>query len=66
MLILTRRINESILIGDDTRITILGTNGGQVKIGIDAPRDINIVREELLSKGNGESPVAHVGTERRR
>ena len=50
MLILTRKQNESIIIGDDIKITILGTKGQDVKIGIEAPRDVEIWREELYEK----------------
>lgn len=47
MLVLRRRKNESILIGDDIRITILETAGDGVRLAIDAPRNISILREEL-------------------
>jgi len=47
MLILTRRPGESILIGDDIEVTIMRIGGNQVRIGIEAPKDISIVREEL-------------------
>ena len=47
MLILTRKINESITIGDDIRITITKIARGQVGIGIDAPKDVKILRDEL-------------------
>lgn len=47
MLILTRRITETVEIGDDIAITILGIDRGQVKIGIDAPKTVNIRRREL-------------------
>ena len=50
MLILTRSQNESIVIGDDIKITILGTKGQDVKIGIEAPRDVGIWREEIYEK----------------
>ncbi|MAX51809.1 MAG: carbon storage regulator [Methylophaga sp.] len=50
MLILTRRIGESLIIDEDTVVTVLGTKGNQVRIGIDAPDDVNIIREELLSR----------------
>ena len=45
MLILTRRINESLVIGDDVTVTILGVKGNQVRIGVDAPRDVSVHRE---------------------
>lgn len=48
MLILTRRIGEGVYVGDDVKIVILGIRGSQVRIGIEAPDDVNIVREELL------------------
>ena len=50
MLILTRHVTERILIGTDIYITICGVKGGQVRIGIEAPPEINIVRTELLPK----------------
>ncbi|MCG3201212.1 MAG: Translational regulator CsrA [Gammaproteobacteria bacterium] len=49
MLILTRRIGETLVIGDDIEVTILGIKGRQVRVGINAPRDVNIAREELLA-----------------
>jgi carbon storage regulator len=48
MLVLTRKISESILIGRDVRITVLAISGGKVKIGIEAPDRVDIVRLELL------------------
>ena len=50
MLILTRRINESLVIGDDVTVTILGVKGNQVRIGGDAPRDVSVYREALAHK----------------
>jgi carbon storage regulator len=50
MLILTRKQNESIVIDDDIKITILGTKGKDVKIGIEAPEDIEIWREEIYDR----------------
>jgi len=47
-LVLTRRKGESMLIGDNIEVTVISINGGQVKIAIDAPMDINIVRDELV------------------
>jgi carbon storage regulator len=48
MLILTRRINERIYIGNDICITLLAIRGGQVRLGFDAPDNVSIIREELL------------------
>jgi carbon storage regulator len=50
MLILTRRLDESIMIDDDIKIKVLGIRGNQIRIGIEAPDDVVIVREELLEK----------------
>lgn len=48
MLVLSRKINETILIGDDVRVTLLSIEGDKIKIGIDAPKTTRIFREELL------------------
>jgi len=50
MLILTRRINEVLCIGENVRVTVLGIKGNQVRIGIDAPRDTPVHREEIYQK----------------
>lgn len=50
MLILTRRPGESIIIDEDIKIKILAVSGNQISIGIEAPHDVNIVREELLEE----------------
>ncbi|WP_272684311.1 MULTISPECIES: carbon storage regulator CsrA [unclassified Providencia] len=47
MLILTRKPTEVVVIGDDIKVTILGVKGNQVRIGIDAPKDISVHREEI-------------------
>ncbi len=47
MLILTRRIGESLIIGDDTSVTVLGVKGGQTRLGIDAPKEITVHRQEI-------------------
>jgi carbon storage regulator len=50
MLILTRRISENIIIGDDINISILGVKGCQVRLGIDAPKEISVHREEIWQR----------------
>lgn len=55
MLILTRRISESIIIGDDVKITVLGVKGNQVRIGIDAPKHLSVHREEIYERIKSEA-----------
>ena len=50
MLILTRKVGESLLIGDDISLTILNVRGNQVKIGVKAPKEISVHREEIYQR----------------
>ncbi len=50
MLILTRRVSEEIMIGDDIKIKILGVKGNQVRIGVEAPKDVAVHREEIYQR----------------
>lgn len=65
MLILTRRVGETIVIGDDVTVTVLGVKGNQVRVGISAPKHVAVRREEIYERSkcaqrgattNGESP----------
>ena len=55
MLILTRRVGESLRIGDDVSVTVLGIKGSQVRIGVNAPKSISVHREEVYERINEES-----------
>ena len=50
MLILTRRIGETLMVGDDVTITVLGVKGNQVRIGVNAPKDVAVHREEIYER----------------
>lgn len=50
MLILTRRVGESVMIGDEVTITVLGVKGNQVRIGVNAPKDVSVHREEIYDR----------------
>ncbi len=55
MLILTRRVGEALMVGDDTKIVVLGVKGSQIRLGINAPKDIKVHREEIYEKISEES-----------
>lgn len=65
MLILTRRVGETLMIGDEVTVTVLGVKGNQVRIGVNAPREVSVHREEIYERikreqaeiGQGDMPV---------
>ncbi len=68
MLILTRRVGETVMIGNEVTVTVLGVKGNQVRIGVNAPKDVAVHREEIYERikreedleGRSPSPVAKV------
>lgn len=54
MLILTRRVGETLMIGDQVTVTVLGVKGNQVRLGVDAPKDVAVHREEIYRRIQGE------------
>jgi len=55
MLILTRRIDETLMIGDDIAVKVLGVKGNQVRLGIEAPKEVPVHREEIYERINNEA-----------
>jgi carbon storage regulator len=64
VLVLTRKTNQSIMIGDDVEISILSVSGDKVRIGIDAPRDIGVFRKEVYT-ARGEEQAGSAGADGR-
>ncbi len=61
MLILTRRVGETLVIGDDVTVTVLGVKGNQVRLGVNAPRDLPVHREEIYERIQQENQVVAGG-----
>ena len=60
MLILTRRIGETVVVGDEIRVTVLGVKGNQVRIGVKAPAEVPVHREEIFQRIKAEQAQARV------
>lgn len=54
MLILTRRVGETLIIGDEVSVTVLGVKGNQVRLGVNAPKDVSVHREEIYQRIQNE------------
>jgi carbon storage regulator len=66
MLILTRRVGETVMIGNDVTVTVLGVKGNQVRVGVNAPRDVAVHREEIFERikreeQDGDTPARAAG-----
>jgi carbon storage regulator len=66
MLILTRRVGETLMVGDNVTVTVLGVKGNQVRIGVNAPKDVAVHREEIYDRirkenDGGEAPKSDNG-----
>jgi carbon storage regulator len=59
MLILTRRVGETLMIGDDVTVTVLGVKGNQVRIGVAAPNAVAVHREEIYARIKAEQTAEH-------
>lgn len=57
MLILTRRVGETLMVGDEVTVTVLGVKGNQVRIGVNAPKDVAVHREEIYQRIQKEKGV---------
>lgn len=64
MLILTRRVGETLMVGDDVTVTVLGVKGNQVRIGVNAPKEVSVHREEIYMRIQAEKNGQLAGHEK--
>jgi carbon storage regulator len=65
MLILTRRVGETVMIGNDITVTVLGVKGNQVRVGVNAPKEVAVHREEIYERIKREEQATGVGAAKR-
>lgn len=58
MLILTRRVGETLMIGDDVTVTVLGVKGNQIRVGVNAPKEVSVHREEIYMRIQAEKKAS--------
>jgi carbon storage regulator len=63
MLILTRRVGETLVIGDDVNVTVLGVRGNQVRLGVNAPKEVAVHREEIYQRIQKENDSGNSSTD---
>jgi carbon storage regulator len=63
VLILTRRVGETVMIGEDVTVTVLRVKGNQVRLGVNAPKTVSVQREEIFKRMHGEGPAATAAAE---
>ena len=64
MLILTRRVGETVMIGDDVTVTVLGVKGNQVRVGVNAPKEVPVHREEIYERIRHETEATNAAAKR--
>jgi carbon storage regulator len=56
MLVLSRKLGETVVVGGNIRVTVVGVRGTTVRLGVEAPKDVEVLREELVGKGPRKAP----------